>query len=393
MRFYLITFISFLLLFSCTRYEITQIEPEPIPDPLWIYAEELSLSMDDNLLAAQVLISGIDGNSSLSKGMKELLEEVPAGGIMLFRYNLNANTNLINTYLTEVSSFITDKSGIPPFLSVDHEGGTVIRFPRNTAPLPAASSYWELYETMGIEPALHKIEEDSLNSGRIINAFGINMNFAPVAEHLIDANRSFLESRSYGPDPIFTALAATAFIRGMEKAGILCVVKHFPGSAGPDPHYSPSVLALEKEEVPAFISPFAGVIKNGARAIMAAHTKIPVIDHRIASLSPVVMSDLLRKDLGFTGIIISDDFIMAAAGDLKPEEAAVLSIAAGSDMILVWPLHLRLTHKTILDGLEDGSLSRDRLQNAAQRVIYEKLRMGMIEQTLPTNYPSADVLQ
>ena len=201
----------------------------------------------------------------------------------------------------------------------------------------------------------------------------------PVAEHLVDDNRDFLISRSYGPDPVFTAKAASAFIRGMEQNNVLCVIKHFPGSAGPDPHYSPSVLDVDKDTLDILASPFAALIKEGARAVMAAHSHVPAMDNKIASLSSVVMQNWLRDELGFDGIIISDDFIMAAAGGLKPEEAAVMSVAAGADMILVWPRDLKLTHSAFISALGDGRLSRERFINAAERVIYEKLRMGLLE--------------
>jgi beta-N-acetylhexosaminidase len=91
------------------------------------------------------------------------------------------------------------------------------------------------------------------------------------------------------------------------------------------------------------------------------------------------MGNWLRGDLGFDGIIISDDFIMAAAGSASPEEAAVFSVAAGADMILVWPANLPKTHQAFIDALEDGRLPRERLQDAAQRIIYEKLKMGLID--------------
>jgi len=354
-------------------------EEEVFIDPILVLAMEIVSSMDDNLLAAQVLISGVDGNNSLSTHNKNMLTEIPAGGIMLFRVNLDTNTSTIKSFISQISSFITDISDIPPFIAVDHEGGTVNRFSRDVTTLPSANSYWPLFQSEGIETAITKIEEDSKKSARDINDLGINMNFAPVAEHLTDDNRSFLRYRSYGSDLTFTSLAAASFLRGMEENGILCVVKHFPGSAGPDPHYSKSEIKSDKDALDILVTPFAELIKNGARAIMAAHTSVPAIDSEIASLSSVVMGNWLRDELGFNGIIISDDFVMAAAGNLKPEEAAVRSIAAGSDMILVWSPDLRRTHQAILSALEDGTLPRERLQNAAQRIIYEKIRMGLID--------------
>jgi len=379
MKFYLISLIGLFLVFSCSRNSGEITEPQLVIDPLRVRSVEIADSMNNNLLAAQLLISGIDGNSYLSQNMIDLLTEIPAGGIMLFRYNLNTTNENISSLLSQTSSLITDESDIPPFIAVDHEGGTVNRFRQGIGTLPTASHYWQFSLTEGEDAALLKIYEDSLKAGIEINILGINMNFAPVAEYLIDENRSFLERRSYGPDPDFTANAAFAFMKGMHQAGIICVVKHFPGSAGADPHYSASVLNVDKTEIDKLISPFKYLIDNGARSIMAAHTTVPVIDEKIASLSPVVMQNWLRGELGFDGIIISDDFIMAAAGNLNPEDAAVLSIAAGSDMILVWPAHLRKTHEAIISALEDGRLSHERLLDAAQRVIYEKLKMGLME--------------
>ena len=368
------------LLSSCVGRVSTPVNDKKAEiDPLRVRAKEIAASLDNRLLSAQILISGIDGAESLSGSMIDLFTAIPAGGIMLFKYNLNTENGAIQARNAQIKALIKNESNIPPFFAVDHEGGTVNRFRRGAADLPAAVSYWEIAQKQGRQTALAKIEADSLRAGTEINTLGLNMNFAPVAECLFDGNREFLASRSYGSDPLFTAQAASAFIHGMEQAGVLCVVKHFPASAGPDPHRFPSVLNIDRTALDNLVSPFATAIKNGARSIMAAHTSAPAIDDKIASLSPAVMGKWLRDDLGFDGIIISDDFIMAAAGNISPEEAAVLSVAAGSDMILVWPAHLPKTHQAFIAALKDGRLSRERLQDAAQRVIYEKLRMGLID--------------
>jgi len=373
-------FLLFLfVLSSCIKVPVKEEEPEINIDPLRIRAEEIALSMNDNLLAAQLLISGIDGTERLSQNMIELLTEIPAGGIMFFRYNLNTNSGTIKNFLSEISILIKSESGIEPFMAVDHEGGSVNRFPSSVTQLQAASLYWPYFLDYGAESTFNKIENDSFRSASDISSLGFNMNFAPVAEYLINENKDFLERRSYGPDPHFTAKAAYSFLSGMKKAGILCVVKHFPGSAGPDPHYSASVLNVDKTTLEQLIFPFSYLINNGARAIMAAHTAVPVRDSEIASLSNIIMLDWLRGELGFNGIIISDDFIMAAAGSQKPEESAVRSITAGSDMILVWPSHLRQTHSALISALSSGELPRERVFDAVQRIIYEKLLLGLLE--------------
>lgn len=387
-------FCAFCGLFSCEKsvdtnpsetVDVLTGEQAPLPDPARIRSEEITASMDDSRLASQVLITGIDGSGNLPTHIKELLEEIPAGGVMLFRFNLNTDNDAIRSLISQADTLIKEGSSISPFIAVDLEGGTVNRF-RGNAQLPSASSlpsasfYWELFQEKGKQEALEKLETDSFNAGREIFDLGINMNFAPVAEQLNDDNRDFLASRSYGTDPFFTAEACAAFIRGMERAGVLCVVKHFPGSSGADPHYYLSEIDRDKAALDALVYPFATVIEKGAKAMMAAHTVVPMIDSKIASLSSAVMQNWLREDLGFDGIIISDDFIMAAVGEIPPEEAAVLSIAAGADMVLVWPYSIRRAHQAILTALEDGRLPRERLQDAVTRIIYEKIKMGLVNE-------------
>ncbi|MDR2434707.1 MAG: glycoside hydrolase family 3 protein [Treponema sp.] len=372
-------------------------------------AARIAASLDDRLLAAQVTLCGIDGRGSLQPDMRGLLEECPAGGIILFRYNLDTDNESIRSLIQECADLIASESlggvepegetawrGILPFVAVDHEGGSVNRFKSGVADLPPAGGYWELAQQEGRDRAVARIEADSFISGLAIKDMGFNLNLAPVAERLNDGNRDFLDDRLYGPDTVFTAEAAAAFIRGMERAGILCAIKHFPGSAGPDPHRFPSILRGDRAALDELTAPFAALIRGGqARALVAAHSAIPARDlERIASLSAPVMDGWLRNELGFEGIIISDDFSMAAAGTftaaadkaagagppLSTEAAAVLSLAAGADMVLVWPPDIRRTHRAIRAALSEGALSRERLREAAARIIFEKIRMGLLDE-------------
>ena len=345
----------------------------------------VAASLDDRLLAAQVIISGIDGRERLGQDMRTLLNECPAGGVMLFRYNLDTDTEGIQDLIAECVRLVAGQTGdetaagIPPFVAVDHEGGSVNRFKPGLADMPSAGSYWTLAQNEGRDTAIERIEADSFRAASTIKRLGYNLNLAPVAEILVAENSDFLDDRSYGPDPVFTGEAAAAFIRGMERAGFLCVVKHFPGSAGPDPHRFPSVLQGDKAALMDMAAPFAFLIRGGqARALMVSHSALPALDSEIASLSPAIMDGWLRKEMGFTGIIISDDFSMAAAAS-SAEAAAVKSLASGADMVLVWPPGLRRTHRAIQAALANGSLSRQGLREAAERIIFEKIRMGLID--------------
>jgi beta-N-acetylhexosaminidase len=401
-----------LLFFACSKKEDKAPEPTEeetavtfAPDPESFergFAALIASFMDDRQLAAQVIITGIDGKGSLSRDMKILLTECPAGGIMLFRYNLDTDNREIQNLIFESSELIaegitidmmTDEEQrflpIRPFVVVDHEGGKVNRFMSGAVDLPAAYSYWEKAQSEGMESAIAQITADSFNAGKKLRRLGVNFNLAPVAESLNEDNTKFLEGRSYGPDPKFTVEAAGAFITGMEMARVICALKHFPGSAGADPHYFPGKLNGNKEALAQLVFPFAALIQdNKARAIMISHSAVPAWDaENIASLSPAVMGEWLRQELGFKGIIISDDFSMGAAtgsGRMKPEEAAVQALIAGADMVLVWPPDLRRTHKAIQAALADGRLSRQRLEESAARIIYEKV-LGLLNKTEMSN--------
>jgi len=392
-------FVLFLCFFGCFGRNgavdaPAETEPEP-PAPTYeaikqsamrLQAADIAAALNDRQLAAQVIISGIDGKGHLARDMRILLSESPVGGIMLFKYNLDAENDAIRELIAEAVALT---GAIPPFVAVDHEGGEVNRFRRGVADLPPAGSYWEMTRSMGKDGVTAHINSDSFIAGRAISGLGVNMNLAPVAEFLSEENRVFLDDRSYGPDPVFTAAAAAAFIAGMEQAGVLCVVKHFPGSAGTDPHLYPSVLGGDKAALAELIAPTASLIRGNqaraARALMVSHSAVPAWDsENIASLSAAVMGGWLRDELGFDGLIMCDDFSMAAASGpaaakgLKPEVAAAMSLVAGADMVLVWPPDLRKTHRAILAALDEGRLSRERLREAAERIIFEKIRMGLI---------------
>jgi beta-N-acetylhexosaminidase len=351
-------------------------------------AARVAAALDDRLLAAQVIISGIDGGGPLDGAMKTLFTECPPGGIMLFRYNLNREPREVKAFLAEAAAFVAAAGGdagggVPPFMAVDHEGGDVHRFGPGITRLPAAGSYWELAEKQGWEKTLGALEDAAYYSAREIRDLGITVNFAPLAEILTEENRPFLGDRSYGPDPLFVEKAAGAFIRAMDRAGIGVVVKHFPGSTGTDPHRSASALAGGREDLAARVRPFAALIAAGlAPAVMISHNPVPARDpEHNATLSAAVMETWLRGELGFTGLIVADDFSMAAAATsgLSPEEAAVKSLAAGADMVMAWPGNLRRVHGALRAAVEQGRIPRRRLREAAERVIFEKIRLGIMD--------------
>ncbi|MDR2136510.1 MAG: glycoside hydrolase family 3 protein [Treponema sp.] len=358
------------------------------PDPNYREAARIAASLDDSTLASQVIRSGVDGKSGLDADMRRILADCPPGAIILFRYNLDSPRDKARAFIGEcrdlTASAVAAKAGgtaIPPFIAADHEGGQVHRFGPGIGRLPAAASWGERAELEGSAAALAALEEAAYESGAEIRDLGLTLVLGPVAEPLNDDNRLFLEDRGFSAEPGFTAEAAAAYIRGMERAGLGCVAKHFPGNSGADPHRGVSVLSGSREALALAAQPFAALISGGAphvTGIMVSHALVPAWDaERIGSLSPALIGRWLRGDLGFGGIVLADDFSMAASR-ANPEEAAVMSLAAGADMVMAWPSGLRKLRGAILAALEQGTLSRRRLEEAAARIIAEKIRLGIV---------------
>ncbi|MDR0376823.1 MAG: glycoside hydrolase family 3 protein [Spirochaetaceae bacterium] len=371
----------------CILFPVTGLYGELPGDAAREYAVRLARGLDDRQLAAQVLLTGIDGAGVLEDSMKALLNRIPAGGIVLFKYNLSVERNQIAPFLESAAAAasvrgILPEGGvtIPPFIAADHEGGMVHRFDRGVGRLSAPAVYWEMAVARGWDLALEYVESTARRSGREIRALGLTLNLAPVAEPLTEKNRDFLGSRSYGPDPRFVERAAAAFIRGMEEGGVSCAVKHFPGNTGVDPHEKTVVLDADREELDVMIAPMAALIRAGIPAVMVSHTLVPAWDSgHIASLSPRVIQTWLREELGFTGVVLADDFSMGAAASARtPEDAVVEALNAGVDMTIAWPGNLASIHGAVLKALEEGRLSRARLEEAAGRILYEKIRRGLI---------------
>jgi beta-N-acetylhexosaminidase len=356
----------------------------------------MAAALDDRLLAAQVLMTGIEGKGALSGAMRELLAGIPAGSVMLFSYNIDTAAG-IRSLLEETVSLIKAASespsagapqGIAPFIAVDHEGGQVNRFGAlEDEALPAASFFWAMAQKEGRGPALEAAGAAARRSAKRLRALGITMNLAPVAEILSEENRRFLADRSYGPDPAFVEQAAAAFITGMEAEGICCTLKHFPGNGGGDPHLGAALLAGDRDALRAGTRPFAALIGRPAPPVMmVSHAVVPAWDgERNASLSPTVIQDWIRGELGFRGVLAADDFSMVSAAGMRPPEAAVEALRAGIDLVMTWPPDLAATHGAVLSALREGRLSRERLREAAARILAEKIRYGVYTPEGDTN--------
>jgi len=311
---------------------------------------------------AQLFMVGIPG-PTLDRETRAFVAEHPPGGFILFKRNVRSAVQL----RALVADLHGTGPGIQPLVAIDHEGGRVHRLPRPFTHFPPAAVV-----AAGGDA---RVEAVGRAMGRELAAVGIDLDFAPVLDVWSNPRNQVIGDRAFGTTPAPAARLALALARGLAHAGVLACGKHFPGHGDTlgDSHFvlprvRKSCAALARTE----LLPFRRAIVTGIPALMTAHVRYPALDpRRPATVSPAICRVLLRRHLGFRGVLFSDDLEMrAVAGHLSPERAAVAALQAGCDMLLVCQ-SLAVARRALL-GVERaiirGVLSGDVVGSALARI-------------------------
>ncbi len=341
--------------------------------------------MNTAALARSVVAVGFEGAAAADAPLDDLRAFGP-GAIVLFARNVGPHAEL-RALVAELRAV----SALPPLIAVDQEGGRVARIGEPVAPLPPAMA-------VGATGDPAACERLGTLLGHDLAQLGISVDFAPVADLAADPRNTVIGTRAYGSDPLLVGRFAGAFARGLETGGVAAALKHFPGhgSTEVDSHVAlPRVSADAATFRARDLLPFAAAISgDAARIVMAAHVVVEAFDtERPASLSPRILTGLLREELGFEGMTCTDclqmDAVARAPGTVA---AAVAALAAGADLLLI-SHSLALAHEAadaIAAAVEDGTIPRARLLEAAGRVRalrerYAKMRPygGALDRSLP----------
>lgn len=238
----------------------------------------------------------------------------------------------------------------------------------------------------------------ALIAGRELRAVGFHWPFSPVADVNTNPANPVIGTRSFGSDTEEVARLVAAQVPAFQNAGVLATPKHFPGhgAAGLDSHQTLPVIDLDEATWRAIhLPPFLAAFAAGAATLMTAHVLLPALDpHLPATLSPRILTGLLRDELGFDGVIVTDQMTMrGVTARWKVGEAAVLSVLAGADVIMAGGDSgaQAVMFRALLDALADGTLSRERVQASARRVLQAKVRLGLIEQPVGPEAALAEV--
>lgn len=306
---------------------------------------------------------GFDGACVDDAPLDELRALAP-GALVLFGRNIG-----MPQQLRELVAALRVLASPAPLIAVDQEGGRVARIGEPVAQLPSAMA-------VSAAGSVEDCERLGTLLGRDLARLGVSVDFAPVADCALEPRNTVIGTRAYGSDPLRVARFAGAFARGLETGGVAAALKHFPGhgSTAVDSHVALPRVTLDESTFRARdLLPFAAVISADAAAIvMAAHVVIEALDpQRPASLSPRILSGLLRDELGFTGVACTDclqmDAIARAPGTVA---GAVAALAAGADLLLVShsPAVARDVAGALAAAVDAGTLPRERLLEAAGRV-------------------------
>lgn len=333
--------------------------------------DKLVANMSDADKVGQLMMIGIHGKT-LNDDAKFILNEYRVGGIILFDRNMESKDQ-VKTLITDINKAGKSAGLTPLFIGIDQEGGAVARMEDQLIKVPPA-------EELGKEP-IEQAVSLAKQSGTELKDLGFNINFAPVADLGLTYGRSF----STNPDEVVRYASAVG--KAYDEAGLWYSYKHFPGigKTDVDLHADTSVVPVSKETLlNEDTKVFVDLIKQSkpnSYAIMVSHAMYPQIDpDHPSSLSKAIITDWLRKDMGYNGVVVTDDMDMGAlAKHYTFGDMAVQSILAGSDILLVCHEyeHMQEAYNGLMKAVKDGRISKERLDESVKRILLMKMSRGL----------------
>jgi beta-N-acetylhexosaminidase len=325
------------------------------------------LTLDEKL--AQMMLVQFAGLQPTPDAV-EMMNVQGAGGVLFFTSNISSRSQV-----RSLTSQLQQMSSIPPLLVVDQEGGTVNRLINIVGPLPPASS---LKTTQAAKAR-------GTQDAGLLAELGFNLDLAPVID--VGTANPQLYERTFGSNPDQVATLAGAYLEGLQQSGkVVGTLKHFPGlgDTTTDPHIGLPVLTRSRADWERIdLEPYRVLLKSeNVQAIMVTHELVRAVDTQFpASLSPALINGVLRGELGFDGVVITDSLYMGALNQRwSVAQAAVLAIKAGAD-IVIGPSDPQMVQQTIdafKQALANGTLKQATIDTAVRRILALKIRMGLI---------------
>ncbi|WP_232726041.1 beta-N-acetylhexosaminidase [Bacillus sp. FJAT-42315] len=317
----------------------------------------------------QVLMIGFHG-TKVSSEVEAMILNKHIGGIIYFDRNMTAPKQVAELS-NSLQSLVADSTfQLPLMTAVDQEGGDIVRMRKEVSPLPSQ-------QKLGQTAMANEIYEIAKLNGKELNSMGININFSPVLD--LSAN----DTRSFGVDKNKAYEFGSSVVQGLNASGVTGALKHFPGHgrSNVDPHVETSSVQADQLDLEnSDIYPFKQMIQqkdDNNFFVMVTHVKYPAYDkEKPASLSPVIINDLLRKKLGYQGLVVTDDLEMGAVNKYYSyKDMGKEAIQAGADLLLVCHeySHQLEVYNGLVEAVQKEEISEERINEAAQRIVLHKL--------------------
>ena len=352
-------------------------EPEETPEPVAEKTPEEKLDeivdaaigvmpLEDKVAGLFIVtpeaITGVSTALVAGDGTRDALSQYAVGGLIYFRNNMRSSDQL-KDMLSNTKLY----TRYPLFLAVDEEGGSVTRL-TNAGLMDAIDSARNIGQTGDTNIAYAA----GITIGSTLDSYGFNLDFAPVAD-IASVENSYMSDRAYGSDAQTATPFVIAMMQGLKDKNVTACLKHFPGNGATtqDPHTGIATSQRTAEEFRAeeFVVFKAG-IDAGVDMIMVSHMAAPALtgDNDPCSLSSEVVTDILREELGFEGVIITDALNMGAVSEYyPPEDAAVMALKAGCDILLM-PEDFETAYNAVLEAVQNGTISEERINDSLRRI-------------------------
>lgn len=374
-----LTALAVVLVVVCVRRGQDAAQPSPTPCTSAKVRKDAAQALLDGmttrekicqlLIVQPEVLTGGSTVTGMTDSLAAALWEYPVGGVLLSAQNMTSGEQL-----AALTGALADGCKTAPLISVDEEGGRVARLMNTVGTTKLGSMY--SYRAQGTQGA----HDNAQTIARDIAAYGFNTDFAPVADVWTNKRSNAIGDRAYSDDYDEAATLVAAAVSGFRDAGVICCLKHFPGhgSTATDSHNGTATVdktlpQLRQED----LKPFVSGIAAGADMVMVGHLTVPTMDDVPASLSHKLVTNLLRYDLGFRGVIVTDGLQMQALAQYTDGEKAVRALAAGNDMLLEIS-DVPGAVAAVEQALADGTLTADALDASVLRVLQLKLAHGIV---------------
>ncbi|WP_350287908.1 glycoside hydrolase family 3 N-terminal domain-containing protein [uncultured Croceitalea sp.] len=365
-KYYVLTFFLFSIFFTTA-----QVNPLVTKDTLvqqsWVNITYDAMSLEERIGQLFMISVTSNQNKTTTEKIKALIEEQNIGGVIFSRGGPVRQAQLTNAY--------QEASKIPLMIGMDAEWGLAMRLD-STYAFPWNMTLGAIQDSAVVEEVGHQI-------GKHAKRLGVHINFAPDIDININPRNPIIGNRSFGEDRDNVTKKGIAFMKGMERAGVLSSGKHFPGhgDTATDSHKSLPFLDFTEERLDSIeLYPFKALIKEGLSSVMVAHLNIPSLEEKEgfpSSLSKSIITDKLKKGLGFEGLVFTDALNMKAVSEFAPDgEVELSAFMAGNDMLLM-PADVLKAKTKILEAYNTGKITEERLSISVKKILMAKYKAGL----------------